>query len=96
MDCEVLEVDPPFMLRHTWKGDEHEPSVVTWRIDPTKSGSRLTYDHTGFKGVDGFVMSKLVLGPIRRRMLERGLPPILDAIDDSGRLRPGAALTAGS
>jgi hypothetical protein len=41
-------------------------------------------------------MAKLVLGPIRRRMLRRGLPPVLDAIDDSGGLRPGAALKAGS
>ena len=84
------------MLRHTWKGDEREPSVVTWRIEPTESGSRLTYDHTGFKGIDGIIMSKLVLGPIRRRMLEHGLPPVLDAIDESGRLRPDANLAAGS
>jgi hypothetical protein len=41
-------------------------------------------------------MSKLVLGPIRHRMLQRGLLPVLDAIDDSGRLRPGATLKAGS
>jgi hypothetical protein len=84
------------MLRHTWKGDDREPSVVTWRIEPTESGSQLTYDHTGFKGVDGIIMSKFVLGPIRRKMLERGLPPVLDAIDESGRLRPGATLMTGS
>ncbi len=96
VDCEVLEVEPPFMLRHTWKGDEHEPSIVTWRIKPTESGSRLTYDHTGFRGVDGLIMSKFVLGPIRRRMLTRGLPSVLDAIDDSGRLGPGATLEANS
>jgi hypothetical protein len=70
--------------------------VVTWRIAPTESGSRLTYDHTGFTGVDGIIMSKLVLGPIRRKMLEQGLPPVLDAIDDSGRLRPGVTLRTGS
>jgi uncharacterized protein YndB with AHSA1/START domain len=96
VDCELLEVEPPFMLRQTWKGDEREPSVVTWRVEPTESGSRLTYDHTGFKGVNGIIMSKIVLGPIRRKMLEHGLPPVLDAIDDSGRLRPGTTLKAGS
>jgi uncharacterized protein YndB with AHSA1/START domain len=96
VECEVLEVDPPFTLRHSWKGDEREPSVVTWRIEPTESGSRLTYDHTGFKGIDGIIMSNLVLGPIRRRMLEHGLPAVLDAIDESGRLRPDANLAAGS
>lgn len=86
VDCEVLQVEQPSMLRHTWKGDEHEPSIVTWRIEPTETRSRLTYDHTGFSGVDGLIMSKFVLGPIRRRMLTRGLPAVLAAIDDSGRL----------
>ena len=89
VDCEVVDVEPPFMLRHTWKGDEREPSIVTWRIEPTESGSRLTYDHTGFRGVDGIIMLKFVLGPVRRRMLTSGLPAVLDAIDDSGRLCRG-------
>jgi uncharacterized protein YndB with AHSA1/START domain len=96
VDCEVLEVDPPLMLRHSWQGDGRDPSIVTWRIEPTESGSRLIYDHTGFKGVDGIIMSKFVLGPVRRKMLEQGLPPVLDAIDDTGRPRPGANLEAGS
>lgn len=85
VDCEVLAVEPPVMLRHTWQGDEREPSVVTWRIEETRGGARLTYEHTGFRGVDGLIMSKLVLGPVRRRMLRTGLPPVLDAIDDSAR-----------
>jgi uncharacterized protein YndB with AHSA1/START domain len=93
VECEVLAVEPPVMLRHTWKGDEREASIVTWRIDATPAGSRLSYEHTGFRGIDGIIMSKLVLGPIRRRMLRKGLPPILDAIDDSGHLRTGADLT---
>jgi uncharacterized protein YndB with AHSA1/START domain len=92
VDCEVLEVQPPVMLRHTWKGDEQVPSIVTWRLEPTESGSRLSYDHAGFRGVDGIIMSKFVLGPVRRRMLTAGLPAVLDAIDDSGRIRPGASL----
>jgi uncharacterized protein YndB with AHSA1/START domain len=96
VDCEVMEVQPPVMLRHTWQGDEREPSMVTWRIDPAGSGARLTYDHTGLRGVDGLIMAKLVLGPVRRRMLARGLPAVLDALDDSGRIRPGATLRAGS
>jgi len=87
-------VEPPVMLRHTWQGDERQPSVVTWRIERCEAGSRLTYDHTGFNGVDGFIMAKFVLGPVRRRMLDRGLPAVLDAIDDSGRRRPGAAVKA--
>lgn len=87
----VLAVEKPVMLRHTWKGDEGEPSIVTWRIDPTPEGSQPTYDHTGFHGIDGIIMSKFVLGPIRRRMLRTGLPPVLDAIDDAGQVRPRRA-----
>ena len=30
--CEVLAVEPPVMLQHTWQGDKQEPSLVTWRI----------------------------------------------------------------
>jgi uncharacterized protein YndB with AHSA1/START domain len=96
VECEVLAVEPPVMLRHTWQGDEREPSIVTWRIEPAATGSRLTYDHTGLRGVDGFIMAKFVLGPVRRGMLTMGLPPVLDAIDDAGRPRPGASLTPGS
>jgi uncharacterized protein YndB with AHSA1/START domain len=96
VDCEVVEVEPPVMLRHTWQGDERGPSMVTWRIDPAGSGARLAYDHTGLRGVDGLIMAKLVLGPVRRRMLTRGLPVVLDALDDSGRIRPGATLRARS
>jgi uncharacterized protein YndB with AHSA1/START domain len=86
VNCEVLAVEAPVMLKHTWQGDENgPPSLVTWRIEPTRGGARLTYEHTGFRGIVGIVMSKLVLGPVRRRMLERGLPPVLESIDDTGR-----------
>jgi activator of Hsp90 ATPase-like protein len=108
VECEVLAVEPPVMLQHTWQGGKQEPSLVTWRIEPigTSAGpgpgpgsgpgsgtaSRLTYDHTGLRGVDGFIMATFVLGPIRRRMLTTGLPPVLDAIDGpvDGTVRPGS------
>jgi uncharacterized protein YndB with AHSA1/START domain len=94
VECEVLAVEPPVMLQHTWQGDHQEPSLVTWRIEPVlgSGGSRLTYDHTGLRGVDGFIMATFVLGPIRRRMLTTGLPPVLEAIDGpvDGAVRPGS------
>jgi hypothetical protein len=108
VECEVLAVEPPVMLQHTWQGDQQDPSLVTWRIEPLGPGAgpgagpgwRLTYDHTGLRGVDGFIMATFVLGPIRRRMLTTGLPPVLDAIDGpiagpidgpiDGTVRPGS------
>jgi uncharacterized protein YndB with AHSA1/START domain len=92
VDCVVKDVRPGVLLSHSWKGDEREPSLVTWRLAPTATGTRLVYEHTGFTGIDGVIMSRLVLGPIRRRMLDRGLPPVLDAIDDDGRPVPGRSL----
>src|SRR5580658_4204461 len=57
VECEVLAVEPPVMLSHSWKGGEKdEPTIVTWRIEPTGAGSgsdsRLVYEHIGFKGIE--------------------------------------------
>jgi uncharacterized protein YndB with AHSA1/START domain len=52
VDGEVLESDPPRLLRHTWRSlyDEetaHEPhSRVTWEIEPQEGGvTKLTVVH---------------------------------------------------
>ena len=47
------------------------------KVTPTYAGgTRFTYDHTGFSGIDGFFMAQL-LGYVRREMLRVGLPPVL-------------------
>jgi len=78
--CEILEVAAPHTLRYTWRGDERSGDVttVTYRLEPIPSGTRFTWEHTGFTGVGGFAMSKL-LGNVRRRMLTEGVPPVLAA-----------------
>ncbi|GIE78894.1 hypothetical protein Aph02nite_48440 [Actinoplanes philippinensis] len=90
--CEVLTADRPALLRFTWRNKETDtPSLVTCRLDETATGTRLTYQHTGFRGIEGFVMSRL-LARVRRTMLSKGLPTLLDDLDDQGRLRPGSRL----
>jgi uncharacterized protein YndB with AHSA1/START domain len=92
VDCEVLEVHEPSLLRYTWVGAEGEdPTQVTYRIDPLPAGSRFTYRHTGFTGIGGFAMAKL-LGSVRTRMLAVGLAAVLDDLDDDGALHPGSTL----
>jgi uncharacterized protein YndB with AHSA1/START domain len=87
--CEVPEVNAPELLRYSWRGsNDEDPTIVTYLIEPTGSGSRLTYEHTGFSGIRGRMMSEL-LGRVRRKMLDKGLPPVLDQLE-----RPGAALPA--
>ena len=87
VDCEVLEAREPSLLRFSWVGDENgEATYVTYRIEPYAGGTRFTYEHTGFTGVGGFFLAKL-LGSVRRKMLTVGLPAVLDDLDDDGVLR---------
>ena len=78
--CAVIEVDAPRFLHYTWKGDVDTDDVtdVTYRLAPTTAGTRFTWTHTGFTGMGGFAMSRL-LGRVRRKMLDDGVPAVLAA-----------------
>jgi uncharacterized protein YndB with AHSA1/START domain len=78
--CEVIAVNAPHSMHYTWKGDEDADDVtdVTYLLEETPGGTRFTWHHTGFTGVGGFAMSKL-LGNVRRKMLTEGVPPVLEA-----------------
>ncbi|NUR63048.1 MAG: SRPBCC domain-containing protein [Catenulispora sp.] len=77
VNCVLLEAVEPTLLRFSWTdnggGDVTE---VVYRLTPDAGGTSLLYEHTGFTGIGGFVMARL-LGRIRRRMLRVGLPPVL-------------------
>jgi uncharacterized protein YndB with AHSA1/START domain len=78
VDCEVLEVREPSLLRYSWTdGAGGETTQVTYRIEPYAGGTRFTYDHTGFTGPGGFLMAKL-LGSVRTKMLTQGLTAVLN------------------
>ena len=83
VNCEVLEVAEPVLLRYAWTDNAGgDDTVVTYRLEPQGpdgTATRLIYDHTGFTGVGGFFMARL-LGRVRRKMLGVGLPPVLDSI----------------
>ena len=92
VDCEVLEVDEPRLLRYSWvDGDGGEVTLVAYRLEPHAGGTRFTYEHTGFRGVSGLFMSML-LGRVRTKMLSQGLPALLNDLADDGTLRPGSTL----
>jgi uncharacterized protein YndB with AHSA1/START domain len=91
VDCEVLEAKEPSLLRYSWTGDGGDLTEVVYRLEPHDGGTRFGYEHTGFTGVGGFFLAKL-LGRVRRKMLGVGLPAVLNDLDDEGRLRPGSTL----
>ncbi|MGY4644349.1 SRPBCC family protein [Cellulomonas sp. URHB0016] len=78
--CEVLEVDAPRSMHYTWKGDKAADKVtdVRYLLEETATGTRFTWEHTGFTGVGGLGMSKL-LGHVRRTMMTGGVPAVLAA-----------------
>ncbi len=92
IDCEVLEVREPSLLRYSWT-DDGTTTCVSYRIEPRDGGTRFTYDHTGFTGVGGFILAKL-LGSVRKKMLTTGLPAVLDDLDETGALRATSTLRA--
>ncbi len=75
--CTVLDVDAPHLLRYSWQDDGGGAvTEVTYRLEPHPGGTRFTYDHVGFTGIGGRFMSTM-LGRIRRKMLNEGLPAVL-------------------
>jgi uncharacterized protein YndB with AHSA1/START domain len=83
VNCEILEVREPHRLRYSWySGEGGDVTEVTYRLEPNGDGTRFTYEHTGFTGIRGFLLAKVVLGPVRKKMLETGLAAVLDQIDD--------------
>jgi len=93
VECVVLEAQAPSLLRYSWADPGGEVTEVAYRIEPHAGGTRFTYDHTGFTGVGGFFLAKL-LGRVRRTMLGKGLTAVLDDLDDHGALCSGSTLTA--
>ncbi|MBR0799534.1 SRPBCC domain-containing protein [Bradyrhizobium jicamae] len=54
--CEVLDCDPPRLLRYSWTGgSDSNPaygsklhSMVTWTLTPVEGGTHLRFVHDGF------------------------------------------------
>jgi uncharacterized protein YndB with AHSA1/START domain len=88
VDCEVLEVRAPSLLRFTWRGGKDDDlTTVTWFLEPRpgEGGTRLSCEHTGFSGLRGFMMAKL-LGSVRRKMLSVGFPAALRKLESDGNV----------
>jgi uncharacterized protein YndB with AHSA1/START domain len=46
--CRMLEIQPHTKLSYAWTIGDLD-TVVTFTLDPTPSGTRVTLEHTGFK-----------------------------------------------
>jgi uncharacterized protein YndB with AHSA1/START domain len=71
--CEVLELDPPRRLSFSWEGGGID-TVATFILKPSASGTHLALEHTGFRGLRGLMVSKIMGQGWRKKILPKSLP----------------------
>jgi uncharacterized protein YndB with AHSA1/START domain len=59
---EVLRLDPPRLLSHTWRGGGVN-TIVTYTLEPTGEGTRVHFSQAGFTGLRGAAVATI----LRRR-----------------------------
>jgi uncharacterized protein YndB with AHSA1/START domain len=81
--CEVLEVLRPARLVYSWTGGGIDTKLI-WTLERLPEGTRLTLDHTGFKGLRGLLVSKILGKGWRSKILTVNLPALLARWGGSG------------
>jgi uncharacterized protein YndB with AHSA1/START domain len=81
--CEVLEVDPPRRLVYSWKGGPLD-TRVSWVLEPTADGTRLRLDHTGFRGLRGWMISRMLGKGWSSKILTKNIPALLAQWSSAG------------
>ncbi len=76
--CQVLDLDPPRLLRFSWRNALLD-TVVSWRLVPEGAGTRLLITHDGFDDGDPAQrMTMGILGGGWRGHLVKRLGDVLD------------------
>jgi uncharacterized protein YndB with AHSA1/START domain len=83
VDCEVTALNEPRKLAYTWGSGPYTGMVVTWTLEELAEGTRLRLEHTGFRGLKGFFLSR-ILGSGWGRMLKTTLPGVIERVTDDG------------
>ena len=66
----------PYPVSSVWRALTDPDLIPRWTATGAGDGTRFTCEHTGFTGVGGLFMSRL-LSRVRRTMLTEGLPAVL-------------------
>jgi uncharacterized protein YndB with AHSA1/START domain len=84
--CTVLEAERPRRLVYTFgsgkKGIQF-PTTVAWTLEQTRDGTRLTLEHSGFRGVGGFLLRSMMSNGWGKK-LTRYMDVVLDRLEASG------------
>jgi uncharacterized protein YndB with AHSA1/START domain len=96
VDCVVTQVDPQRLISYSWCGDDNgSTTTVTWSLKSVGNQTELTLVHSGFEGVGGFVLSRIVLGPGWKKMVRRKIPIVLAFVKANGKNFPAEGKLAG-
>jgi len=85
VQCEVIELEEPARLAYSWKGGGLD-TIVRYTLAAEGANTRLVMEQSGFTGLKGFMVSKL-LGRGWKRMIHERLPAAAGRVAD-GRYTP--------
>lgn len=81
VNCQVLEVVPPELLRFSWVGGPLN-TVVTFKLTDVGGHTRLDFEHAGFDGAKAVLVS-FILGPGWGKMFKKRLPKVMQAVPEA-------------
>jgi uncharacterized protein YndB with AHSA1/START domain len=81
--CEVTIVEPPRCLAYKWTGGGID-TIVTYTLQPMNEGTQLTLVHSGFRGLKGWMISRILGSGWRSRILRVHLPAAIGRITADG------------
>ena len=85
VDCEVLKVEEPVELAYSWKGGGID-TIVSYRLAREGNSTRLVMEQDGFRGLKGFMVSK-ILGGGWKKIIGEHLRAAAGRVEE-GRYRP--------
>jgi uncharacterized protein YndB with AHSA1/START domain len=69
IDCEVLEVEPHRRLVYTWDGGgSWGKTLLTWTLEVTAAGTKLTLEHRGFHGFRPFLLGLMMQSGWKKKL----------------------------
>jgi uncharacterized protein YndB with AHSA1/START domain len=83
VDCEVLEVDPPRKLVYSWCGSGLD-TTVAWTLEPVAEGTKVRLEHHGFRGMRGWMVSKMLGKGWSSKILTKNIPALLERWSGDG------------
>jgi uncharacterized protein YndB with AHSA1/START domain len=93
VECEVTEAREQEIIAYTWIGNQDaDVTHISYELADIPDGTKLTLEHTGFKGISSFFFTSIFMKPGLKQVTDNGLPHVLADLDDNGVLKPDSAL----